>query len=516
MNESIRSFKDSKRSRTKSFIGCLSCKKKKKKCDETKPVCLRCKKGGGPCVWPDVMQRLGKVAKQNKATSGSERSLKDNVYRFNYDFTGSSIAATNIGKFNYFPALLLPDMRNIMIPGVSLSETDAICYRYFIEKFLPSLLHPFTHDSSVETIFLTASSQSQTLRNIFFACGATMISFENIFFKEVAHKKYIQAVKILIEEIKSGAILGSEDWLFMAVQTLQTLCFRENVVKLPAITVVPHFSAAFHIIRQKFKKISNKQWTETSRIIRPDPLSVSPKLYSSLDKALIENFLFNYPIAIFFGRSENLEVTVPDPFYVFNLANIWQDFSHESIYHNLNWYSQFAFETAAKSTWMCRLKLPLNDKDRSLCTTILSTASNVLKNFLTIDVSGLSNKVRQSVSIAMVTLRISLILIRKMLQMKELSAKDFQGEINLIINEIDKHENLILPGWTLLIGFCTSLEANQRNFFKNLFNKLLSNLNSNMLLQIINFVDSAAPVNTAPDYPFELLFDTQVLNMICL
>lgn len=37
----------------RSRSGCLGCRRRKKRCDETKPICQRCQGAGAPCVYPD-------------------------------------------------------------------------------------------------------------------------------------------------------------------------------------------------------------------------------------------------------------------------------------------------------------------------------------------------------------------------------------------------------------------------------------------------------------------------------
>lgn len=38
----------------RSRSGCLSCRRRKKKCDETKPICAACLRNALSCVWPDT------------------------------------------------------------------------------------------------------------------------------------------------------------------------------------------------------------------------------------------------------------------------------------------------------------------------------------------------------------------------------------------------------------------------------------------------------------------------------
>ncbi|OBZ68304.1 Transcriptional regulatory protein moc3 [Grifola frondosa] len=54
---------------TRSKTGCLTCRGKKIKCDETKPNCLRCTHGQRPCVWPDGVPARKKPASRRDVAS---------------------------------------------------------------------------------------------------------------------------------------------------------------------------------------------------------------------------------------------------------------------------------------------------------------------------------------------------------------------------------------------------------------------------------------------------------------
>ncbi|KAF4620758.1 hypothetical protein D9613_000405 [Agrocybe pediades] len=52
---------------TRSKTGCLTCRVKKIKCDETKPNCMRCTHGSRDCSWPEGVPTRKKNAKRDDA-----------------------------------------------------------------------------------------------------------------------------------------------------------------------------------------------------------------------------------------------------------------------------------------------------------------------------------------------------------------------------------------------------------------------------------------------------------------
>ncbi|EIM79181.1 uncharacterized protein STEHIDRAFT_143311 [Stereum hirsutum FP-91666 SS1] len=52
---------------TRSKLGCLTCRVKKIKCDETKPSCNRCVSGSRECTWPQEVPRKKSTAKKSRA-----------------------------------------------------------------------------------------------------------------------------------------------------------------------------------------------------------------------------------------------------------------------------------------------------------------------------------------------------------------------------------------------------------------------------------------------------------------
>ncbi|KAI6026163.1 hypothetical protein BKA83DRAFT_675317 [Pisolithus microcarpus] len=55
---------------TRSKTGCLTCRVKKIKCDETKPICMRCTHGQRDCTWPEGVPTRKKPVPKKESIDG--------------------------------------------------------------------------------------------------------------------------------------------------------------------------------------------------------------------------------------------------------------------------------------------------------------------------------------------------------------------------------------------------------------------------------------------------------------
>ncbi|KAG9316391.1 hypothetical protein JVU11DRAFT_2424 [Chiua virens] len=55
---------------TRSKTGCLTCRVKKIKCDETKPICMRCTHGQRDCTWPEGVPTRKKATPRKESVDG--------------------------------------------------------------------------------------------------------------------------------------------------------------------------------------------------------------------------------------------------------------------------------------------------------------------------------------------------------------------------------------------------------------------------------------------------------------
>lgn len=381
-------------------------------------------------------------------------------------------------------------------------QIDSFFFSHFANRFLPTIAQPHFHRSSPQkNLVLSAAVNSELLREIFVACGASLVAFDNELYRAVAQQKYKIALLHFLGKIKHG-LEGGEDWFFVAVQVLQTLCLRDPIGGANATRCAAHFSAAYKII--------------VRLLGRPHVHEDRPQ-YSPLEKVLIENFIFNYSITIFYCDHDKLAWMVPNPFDFFSMANPkLAQMSTEDGSPQSSRMSMLAFQIAAKCSWLCRLNLPFNEADQKLHFEMLLFAEAILFSLESVDFSLQEVLVQNTVSVAKVVLLSSIILLTKMLDMEGVRAHLLQHLVVKIILEIDQPYNrdIIFPIWSLMIGASTALDFEHKEFFKKSLEKLVDLSKSTIAMQVLNHLEGLWEIYNA-DESFELLFDTEVLDQVC-
>lgn len=483
----------------KSFAGCLNCKKKKKKCDERRPKCSRCEKANTNCVWSNFLM-----------VNPHEHSVKSKFTPISKEESNheNELIEEGILRTTYDENTMKPEHKPSLVQEISLDSKESYCFSYFLFKFLPSLLKPFVNYLPLDCVLTEAARRSALLREVFIACGATMIAFENKEYKSISCSKYFSALRLLVDDSLTSKTNNSEGDLLIAVQMLQVLCFRENFNSTPGTTALPHFIAAYQIIRKRFLE------SDYHSLLISQDHEQHDKLNQDLDENLVQTFIFNYTVILFFGRLEDSRKLMPDPFYLFDKLPFWK-VANGNIESEINYFTRHAFDAAIKSVWMCRVRYPLNNEDRVKCANIFCNALTILDDFDKLTARVENRVLKKAMSVSKITLRVSLILIRKMLNF-ERSCNDFHYDLGLVIKDMNEpyNESIIVPGWVLLVAFCASVKDYERIYFKRQLHKMSNKLNSTMLFQIIDFMDTVCD-ETIP-CPLELIFESSLIDVICL
>ncbi|KAJ5748275.1 C6 zinc finger domain protein [Penicillium nucicola] len=141
----------------RSRLGCLSCRRRKKKCDETKPTCTACQRNCINCVWPGPFSE--------KEEMESKQSLGKTVLSAQY------VAMANTGSITSgeIPVSLFP----LVLPGSvsSTGETWRILHHYLNDTAnrlvcLQDNENPFLH-----TIFPAALDDELLMHSILALAG---------------------------------------------------------------------------------------------------------------------------------------------------------------------------------------------------------------------------------------------------------------------------------------------------------------------------------------------------------
>lgn len=513
----------------KSLDGCLCCKKRRKKCDEVKPVCKGCTRNKLRCEWPkhvvvtvkkDGDEEVVKEERVNslvsdKSTSDHEFLLLDQFLNIQLENNIGSPASTSDFDFNFEPlfseSLESPDQINHLIPGIELSSQDQLCYNQFINKFIPSLSASHCENEQISPLklFTPFASTHKLVLEVFLACGATMLSFDNDDFHQLAHDKYVHSVNLLIQNLKDSP-RACEDHLFICVQMLQTLCLRDKNIGLNATKSASHLSAAYEILKKRKKETQG--------------LSV-------LDRVLTEHFLLNYPITIMLCHHDKLSSNiVPSPFEFFQQFDEFLTMPIMNNKFNDPWNNHpimgiclKASELSAKSTWICRLLQHPISQSTYLTSLDLKTKTiqelEFLTNYQTTDKRKLVN-----ISFAKSMLYGCLIITKKICQW-DINLLDLQQDVNNMITELKQcykyydPKDVLVPIWGLFVCGSASTTVEQREFLTYSFIKIASKINSSLTLKVLKYLkiiwDEGSGNISGIHVGFEFLFDTTVLDIVC-
>lgn len=536
----------------RSVLGCVPCKRRKVKCDETPGRCNNCVRNRLQCEYPSAAPLAPKEAKGRKRApqdpanpqldsregstdprEGSSDPRDPNLdlidprdlTELREDLTELQTADLLLTKLDpKDPADLREDSLLTQLDpsdptalGVIMTTTlppfgrglyplpvannfhgelqlDEYFFAQFAHTFLPTIARPHFHQSKPQHgLLLAAADRLAMLRRMFIACGALLVAGDDASFYAAAHTRYNAAVSGFVRGLKRGHF--NNDWFFVAVQVLQLLCLRDSFGGDNATRCAAHFGAAHQIL--------------TARLL-PGRGPVLP-----LQKMMVENFLFNYSLTVFFCAHAALNSLVPDPFAFFAAySRRLGDIARQDGLPAASRVSLLAFQIAAKCSWLCRLKLPLAPHDQLLHIELLQLADTALMS-LDADVHA-DTRLRNTASIAKVTLRACIILLRKMLDMHGTSAHDLQGLVRAIQHDVADpcNADIIFPIWSLMTAASTALAADSRAFFRDKLHLLVHISRSQICRQIINHLDALWQIYDG-DEPFELLFDTDVLDKVC-
>lgn len=484
--------KVSKRSR-RSVNGCICCKKRKVKCDETRPQCCNCIRNGLTCFWSKAEFPIC----ENLSHERFVLSIKD----------GERPSLSELESKNYYKELLendswspdeLANKTHFCYLDSHVSGTDYFLYYIFINRFLPTVAHPFIRSKfATGKVFLLAGAQQPILRNIFFACGASLLASNDDRFKRIYYDRYAKSLLSLTNEMKSNEI---KDWYFGAIQVLQILCLRDRFTSDGSPHGILHFKASFELIMKVIQgpKIFGG-------------ISESLTLKNPLTRVVIENFIFNYSIVILLCNYEDLNSRVPNPFEcsIIFKSSLSIEESIEDTWFDSNAFELIlrAFEIAAKCSWLSRMSLPLSKQNREIHEALLGRAQKNLNELNSISIEGSHKYFKCNISIAKIVTKTSIILIHKMLFLKTLSAYDFQDDISYMVSQIEQPHNdeANLPIWSLFIGVLASTTSVDRRFFRAKIVDLSHRLNSNTIRYVLDYLDGICEVYQY-NKSFELLF----------
>jgi hypothetical protein len=203
--------------------GCFMCRKRRKKCEEQKPICHDCKKHGFKCVWPippsaDAKLITAKSIVESEDLRDSARAVKapsrdsDSHTPFSDDSAKLGVARSAVYG--------LPNIHTSIEHHLSL---------YLLKRLMPTLFRPHQHPGFGDfSSLVVAGAKTPAMMETFLAVAANHASWTNVKYKPVAIRYYNSVLGRLRETLNSGQLEGDEDWLLTTTNFLLLFEVRQT------------------------------------------------------------------------------------------------------------------------------------------------------------------------------------------------------------------------------------------------------------------------------------------------
>lgn len=231
--------------------GCFCCRKRKIKCDETRPYCHNCQKSSYVCIWPTESESLPhknnfRLVKQShhlslvrkegiqngRVTSHSKKqAVEDALYCWILKKTYEEISQS----LYYIPPTL-------MVQTCS-TETDSFIYDAFIKGYMIDVTPQFAHKNlQPGSVIIPRGIENQYVIQIFYACGSAFLCWDKPDMIDLANTKHEELISSLNHLLVTHQITGSEEWLFVMATCMLLrdkyygMNFENNIGELLTIT----------------------------------------------------------------------------------------------------------------------------------------------------------------------------------------------------------------------------------------------------------------------------------------
>ncbi|KIX10425.1 uncharacterized protein Z518_01507 [Rhinocladiella mackenziei CBS 650.93] len=250
------SSRASRHPRLRAKTGCLTCKKRRKKCDEKYPACSRCTISGRPCQWPTAEELTDRRWASHRARESASPRLPDTYIRTRpYDDDNAPVRARPLSTKN--KELPFSTDTNAWLLSESAAhqvlchDLESVLSRHFVEKYYDLILlpncHPeFYHGWITEIQHLMIRHKS--LQYSVLACAASHLHFIDASsqMQELALTYYSHAIRGLSEILASASQIENHNGLLMSV----ILLYLHGCMGRGTYADIPrHVNAAIRILR---------------------------------------------------------------------------------------------------------------------------------------------------------------------------------------------------------------------------------------------------------------------------
>ncbi|KAH8901459.1 hypothetical protein GQ53DRAFT_800878, partial [Thozetella sp. PMI_491] len=231
------------RRQLRSTAGCLTCRRRRKKCDEKTPRCGDCSRLGFLCAWP--RGRPG-----TEEPPASDPSAPPNLNHL--DICPVPVLPTPTSSRATVGSSLLrvaPSYR----PFPSRSAREHDMFRYYLESYVPLLFRSSAHSGYFDYmhgLHLTTMDQPWMM-DTYLALAALALSKGDEKAQVIATRYYSSAIYGYRQAIEGGGLEGTEDWL---IGTSLFFCLFEQWRSGPSCSTMDHLKGVAEMTRLRDAK----------------------------------------------------------------------------------------------------------------------------------------------------------------------------------------------------------------------------------------------------------------------
>lgn len=205
--------------------GCLTCRRRKKKCDENKPHCGDCAQFKRTCTWPTVLtdhrngRRVRAALKESLSsiyvspsaapTPGASTTIEDSKSLALRTSVGSEIHGA--GR-TYDPQ----NQINWYHPTTA-SSRERMLFHHFANHIMSRAIQAHAHPVYGEyKDAYQLGFQMPDIMNVYLGIAALHIARDDKKASLVATRLYTPSINAVWRRIKDGEVDGTEEWLFVS------------------------------------------------------------------------------------------------------------------------------------------------------------------------------------------------------------------------------------------------------------------------------------------------------------
>ncbi|EXJ60026.1 hypothetical protein A1O7_04175 [Cladophialophora yegresii CBS 114405] len=299
------------RPRLRTKTGCLTCKNRRKKCDEERPACHRCRYSGYTCQWPTTDDLIDRRYSSHPARRKSTSPAPSTATAESNDTQQLSISRKDQYSDNSVTDATVSRSSEAAAHQLLCHDLESVLARHFVDRYYALLLLPSCHPeyyhgwiNEIQELML----QHKCLRSSVLACAASHLHFVDASpqMQELSLTYYSAAIRGLSEVLaRASSQLENHNGLLMSI----ILLYLHGCMGRGTYNDIPrHVNAAIRIL--KLRLMERPLSTSISRPF--DRLAVESVLYQvflvtmgSWCGGRLERVAYTFDAA-FWLRAENL------------------------------------------------------------------------------------------------------------------------------------------------------------------------------------------------------------------